>query len=122
MATTPELWQALIACRDRAERVARARGARRDDVDDIVQEAISRIARMPHVDLDRVGTLVTVVVARLVADRYRAVATATRHAPRLVDLDAAGADEALLDQAEAAWLWSRRDILGDQDRLVDCRH
>lgn len=112
------LWAELMETRERATRVALARGAARDDVDDIVQEALARVAAMPNVDLARVGPLVTVVVANLVTDAYRSAARASRAAPRLAEHASRPPEEEILDRAEARWLWSRRVVLGDQDRRV----
>jgi DNA-directed RNA polymerase specialized sigma24 family protein len=113
------VWAALLTCRERATRVALARGAHRDDVDDIVQEALTRVAAMPHVDLTRVGALVTVIVSNLVADSYRLAARTARAAARLAPAPwTESPDEHILDVAEARWLWSRRRELGDQDRRV----
>lgn len=112
------VWQCLVESRERAIRVARARGAAPDEVDDIVQEAMVRVAGMPRVDTDRIGPLLTVVVANLVTDRHRARSRARRLEQRL----AAGADicpapeEAVCDAAEARWLLSRTAQLNERDR------
>lgn len=118
--TTDDVWAALLDNRERAIRVARARGAHPDDVEDVVQEAMARVAAMADVDLARVGSLVTVVVANLAVDGHRARARGVRLDERF----AAGSvpepppDEAVCDTDEARWLWSLREELGEQDRRV----
>lgn len=70
------LWAALLDNRERALRVARARCADPHDAEDCAQEALARVAAMPSVDLDRIGSLVTAVVSNLAA-----TATAAAHGP-----------------------------------------
>jgi RNA polymerase sigma factor (sigma-70 family) len=114
------LWEALLDARERAVRVARARGARPDDVDDFVQEATARVAAMADVDVSRVAALLTVVVANLVVDRHRAALRTARLEQRLsaAVVGQAPPDEELCDAAEARWLRSRTAVLSDQDRRV----
>ena len=71
MRARPELWAALLAERDRAERVARARCRSRQDAEDCAQEAMARVAAMPDVDLTRIGPLISTVVAHLAVDTHR---------------------------------------------------
>lgn len=121
MSSRRELWEALVVERDRAVRVARSRGAKPDEVDDVVQEATVRVAAMDDVDLVRVGPLLTVVVANLVTDRHRARARSERLERRLTGqvLAYVPPDEAVCDEGEARWL--RRvasELLSEQDRRV----
>jgi RNA polymerase sigma factor (sigma-70 family) len=119
-ATRDEVWQAVLAHRERAVRVARSRCASPQDVDDVVQEAMLRVAAMPKVDLPRVGPLLTTVVANLIADSWRSASSAARAQERLVGWQGAqpGPDEAVCDELAARWLWSRRAVLSEQDRRV----
>jgi RNA polymerase sigma factor (sigma-70 family) len=122
--STPEearerLWQAVLAERERAQRVARARCGMAQEAEDCVQEAMLRVVTMPGVDPCRVGTLLTTVVANLAADGHRARARALRAQPRLATAHVAPSPEdAVCDDAEARWLWSRRGALPEQDRAV----
>lgn len=120
MTTTDDVWAALLENRQRAIRVARARGAHPDEVDDVVQEAMARVASMRDVDIRRVGSLVTVVVANLAVDGHRSRARTSRIQERVTAgvLPEPSPDEAICDAAEARWLWSLRDGLADQDRRV----
>jgi RNA polymerase sigma factor (sigma-70 family) len=115
-----DVWQALLAHQQRAFRVARARSGRADDAQDLVQEAMARVAAMPAVDVDRVGPLLATVVAHLAVDehrrRARACAAAARAGTRR-DADLPYED-AVCDAHEARWLWSLRGQLVRQDRRV----
>jgi RNA polymerase sigma-70 factor (ECF subfamily) len=115
-----ELWSALLAERDRAKRVARARCSSPHDAEDCVQEAMARVAAMPDVDASRVGPLLSTVVANLATDTHRARARAARAEPRLVaaGLPHPSPEEEVCDVLEARWLWDRRMELPDQDRAV----
>jgi DNA-directed RNA polymerase specialized sigma24 family protein len=103
-------------------RVALARGAAHDDVDDIVQEAMSRVAGMSDVDTTRIGSLLTVVVAHLVVDRHRGEVREARLRRQLLAAAMAPGppppDETVCDRDEARWLWARAVQLTEQDRAV----
>jgi RNA polymerase sigma-70 factor (ECF subfamily) len=112
------VWDAVLAQRPRAERVARARCASADDVEDCVQEAMARVAAMPDLDLARIGPLVTVVVANLAADACRRRARTARTAARVwrSSVHVPAHDDEICDRYEARWLRSRMDALPAQDR------
>jgi RNA polymerase sigma factor (sigma-70 family) len=118
----PAVWPALVECRERAVRVALARGTTPNDVDDVVQEAMARVAGMPNVDVSRVGSLLSAVVANLVVDRHRAVAKAVRLEHRLAGVALTQGplppDEDVCDRDEARWLWQRARQLTEQDRRI----
>jgi RNA polymerase sigma-70 factor (ECF subfamily) len=111
-----QLWSAIVDNRERAVRVAMARCARRDDVDDCVQEAITRVAGMKDVDVDRVGPLLTAVVSNLAADRQRARGVALRHQHRVLSTPVPAPEDQVCEAAEARWLWAQRAALPEQDR------
>lgn len=115
-----QVWLAVLAERERAVRVARARGSHVQDVEDVVQEAMARVAAMPHVDLARVGPLLTTVVANLVVDGHRGRARNLKAVRRLESerLVQEPADDDILDVAEARWLRSRLCALSAQDARV----
>lgn len=114
------LWTALAAQRERAVRVALARGAEPQDVDDIVHEAMARVAAMPRVDLERVGPLLTTVVSNLVVDGHRRKTTADRALRRLQAERAIlpPSDDDICDPAEARWLDKQIPSLPAQDGHV----
>lgn len=119
-ASRSDLWNALLAERDRAQRVARARCSSKQDAEDCVQEAMARVVAMSDVDLRRVGPLLGVIVANLAADTHRARARAFKAEPRLVAAGLAepSPEEDVCDALEARWLWAMRTELPDQDRAV----
>jgi RNA polymerase sigma-70 factor (ECF subfamily) len=115
-----ELWQAVIAERERAERVARSRCSSRQDAEDCVQEAMVRVVAMSDVDVARVGPLLSTVVANLAADTHRSRSRAARAEPRLrpAAISQPSPEEDVCDALEARWLWDKRAELPDQDRAV----
>jgi RNA polymerase sigma factor (sigma-70 family) len=113
-----DVWSALVDNRERAMRVALARCGSRDEVDDCVQEAMTRVAGMPDVDVARVGQLLTAVVSNLAVDAHRTRSRASRNMHRVVPPPPPGPDEAVCDIAEARWLWEQRATLDDRDRRV----
>lgn len=120
MSATQQLWDAVLAERGRAERVARARCASPQDAEDCVQEAMARVVAMPAVDRTRIGPLLATVTAHLAADTHRLRSRATRAEPRLRAWATAPVppEDVVCDAEEARWLWTRRDALGAQDREV----
>jgi RNA polymerase sigma factor (sigma-70 family) len=112
------VWQALLDQRERAVRVARARCGSPTEVDDCVQEAMTRIAAMPDVDVERVGPLLSTVVANLAMDGHRVRSRARRHQHRVAALVQPSHDSDVCDVAEARWLWAQRRDLSSQDRRV----
>ena len=120
MRARPELWAALLAERDRAERVARARCRSHQDAEDCVQEAMARVAAMPNVDLARIGPLISTVVAHLAVDTHRRAARQQRAEPRLGVLvrHEPSPEEQVCDVHEARWLQKSAASLPSQDRAV----
>jgi RNA polymerase sigma-70 factor (ECF subfamily) len=114
------IWDAVVAERARAERVARARCASPQDAEDCVQEAMARVVAMPAVDAARIGPLLATVTANLAADTHRRSARAERAEPRLRAwaTPQPTPEEIVCDAEEAKWLWLRRQALGTQDREV----
>lgn len=114
------LWSAVLAERPRAERIARARCATPQDAEDCVQEAIARVAAMPHVDRARVGPLLATVTAHLAVDSHRGRVRAFNGESRLRSalMLEETPEESVCDAAEARWLWQRMDSLAAQDRRV----
>jgi RNA polymerase sigma-70 factor (ECF subfamily) len=113
-----DVWAALLDNRERATRVALARCGSRDEVEDCVQEAMTRVAAMPDVDVARVGQLLTAVVSNLAADAHRARSRAVRNLHRVVPPPQPGPEEQVCDVAEAKWLWAQRGSLQEHDRRV----
>lgn len=113
-----QVWSALLAHRDRAVRVAAARCGSREEAEDVVQEAFARIAAMPDVDVDRIGPLLSSVVANLAADLHRARTRASRHRHRLLHPVPPVPEDVVCEKAEARWLWTQRAGLSAQDRRV----
>lgn len=113
------LWDGLLAQRERAMRVARARCSSQSDAEDCVQEALARVAAMPEVNLDRLGSLVSTVVANLAVDSHRARTRAARAQLRLGHEPAPTPPEELVcDVHEAQWLRSRFERLAPRDRAA----
>ena len=115
----PEVWSALLEHRERALRVARARSGGSDEAEDIVQEAMARIAGMQSVDLDRLPGLLSAVTGNLAADAHRLRARDARARGRIAGAEArgqAGPEEDVCDVHEARWLWQVAGTLGEQDR------
>jgi RNA polymerase sigma factor (sigma-70 family) len=115
-----EVWRAVLAEQERAQRVARARCSSPQDAEDCVQEAMARVVAMPDVDLRRVGPLLSVIVANLAADTHRVRSRAVRAEPRLraSALAQPSPEDDICDALEAQWLWERRVELPEQDRAV----
>lgn len=114
------LWTALAAQRERAVRVALSRGAEPQDVDDIVHEAMARVAAMPRVDVNRVGPLLTTVVSNLIVDGHRRRTTADKALRRLQAERPIlpPSDDDVCDSAEARWLDKQIPSLPAQDGRV----
>jgi len=119
-ASRAAVWKALAGQRHRAVRVALARGADAQDVDDVVHEAMLRVAAMPRVDLARVGPLLTTVVTNLVVDGHRRRAAADKALRRLraQPAEVPPVDDDICDAAEARWLDEQIPSLPAQDGRV----
>ena len=113
-----DVWAALVDNRERAMRVALSRCGSREEVDDCVQEAMTRVAAMPDVDVARIGQLLTAVVSNLAVDAHRARSRAIQNLHRVVPPPQPGPDEVVCDVAEARWLWAQRGKLAERDRRV----
>jgi RNA polymerase sigma factor (sigma-70 family) len=116
----PERWDAVLEHRDRALRVARARLSDPYDVDDCVQEGMARVVAMPNLDLGRVGPLLSTVVANVAADTHRQHVRSHRLSSKVAStqVPVQAGDEQICDAAEARWLRSQLDTLGERERSV----
>jgi RNA polymerase sigma factor (sigma-70 family) len=116
----PERWDAVLEHRDRAFRVARARLSNPYDVDDCVQEGMARVVAMPNLDLDRVGPLLSTVVANVATDTHRKHSRSSRLQARLTGsvVTAQVHDEPVCDAAEARWLHTQLGSLAPRERAV----
>ena len=114
----PNVWAEVLAHRDRAVRVARARCSSPNDVQDCVQEALARVAAMPNLDLARIGPLITAVVSNLAVDAHRQRARTDRTAGKLrrTLVHPPPHEDDVCDRHEARWLRSQMDGLTAQDR------
>jgi len=112
------VWAAVLEHEDRVRRVARSRCRTPQDAEDCAQEAMARVAAMPDVDLDRIGPLLSTVVANLAVDGHRAAGRAARAEPKIAVLPGPTPEDALCDAAEARWLWASRHRLPDRERQV----
>jgi RNA polymerase sigma factor (sigma-70 family) len=118
--TLPERWDAVLEHRDRALRVARARLSDPYDVDDCVQEGMARVVAMPNLDRGRVGPLRSTVVANVAADTHRQQVRSLRLRAKVgwSEVPTPPGDEAVCDAAEARWLRTRLETLGERERAV----
>ncbi|MDT7569982.1 MAG: hypothetical protein QOE05_156 [Actinomycetota bacterium] len=116
----PERWDAVLEHRDRALRVARARLSDPYDVDDCVQEGMARVVAMPNLDLGTVGPLLSTVVANVAADTHRQHVRLSRLSTKVAssEVPVQAGDEPVCDAAEARWLRSQLDTLGERERAV----
>src|SRR4051812_12159339 len=116
----PERWDAVLEHRDRARRVARARLSSPHDIDDCVQEGMTRVVAMPELDLGRVGPLLSTVVANVAADTHRWQTRSARLRAKVTWTEVAAAphDDEVCDEAEARWLRSQLHALTPRERAV----
>jgi RNA polymerase sigma factor (sigma-70 family) len=116
----PKRWNAVLEHRDRALRVARARLSDPYDVDDCVQEGMTRVVAMPGLDLGRVGPLLSTVVANVAADTHRQHMRSARLRAKVTwsERPSAPHDEPVCDAAEARWLLAQLDGLAPRERAV----
>jgi RNA polymerase sigma factor (sigma-70 family) len=113
-------WDAVLEHRERALRVARARLSDPYDVDDAVQEGMARVVAMPNLDLDRIGPLLSTVVANVAIDTHRKYSRWSRLEARLTSTEVAAQvhDEPVCDAAEARWLHTQLQSLAPRERAV----
>ncbi len=124
-------WLRLVGVRDQAVHVVRARIARPEEAEDLVHEALLRLAARPVLDVDDTAGLRALVVRTascLAVDRWRRQQRQARAVRRL----AAGAvsdspENRVADRSEAAWLAGGLPALGRMERAallhaVDGRH
>ena len=113
-------WELVLAHRDRAVRVARARTASRADAEDLAQEALVRAVSVPELDPRTVGPLLSTIVKHLAADEHRRHQVSARYERRLSadHRPAAPVDERVCDASEASWLHQAAAALPEQDREV----
>ena len=115
-----ERWDAVLEHRERALRVARARLSDPYDVDDAVQEGMARVVAMPNLDLDRIGPLLSTVVANVAIDTHRRRDRWARLENKLTtsQITAQPHDEPVCDAAEARWLQEQLASLAPRERAV----
>jgi RNA polymerase sigma factor (sigma-70 family) len=115
-----ERWDAVLEHRERALRVARARLTDPYDVDDAVQEGMARVVAMPNLDLDRIGPLLSTVVANVAIDTHRRQDRWARLENKLTtsQITAQPHDEPVCDAAEARWLQEQLASLAPRERAV----
>lgn len=108
----------VIALIDPLRRIAAARLANRHDVDDVVQEALTRVlAARPRLDDASLLAYAIVVVRNLIASQHRDRERARQNAPRLIDLTSpTRPDESLLAEEERLALAEALSRLPEQQR------
>ena len=113
-------WALVVPHREHMLAVARRRCPSEEDAEDVVQEAMLRVAEYDKLDPARVGALLTSVTTRLAIDLYRARVRAQRYQSRLVHVpeQEAPPDEAALDAGEALWLAAQLQKLPEREREV----
>jgi RNA polymerase sigma-70 factor (ECF subfamily) len=101
-------WELVLPHEQRLRRIALRRLASRDEVDDVVQEAMLRAVTFERLDPDYAGQFLTSVTVRLCADvqrdRVRQLRVGVRDA--LSTVEPHDPHEAVLDVAEARWLYA----------------
>lgn len=118
--TLSRRWALVLPHSDRLRRIARRRLASADEADDVVQEALLRAVTFPGLDEAYVAQFLTSVTVRLCADvqrdRVRQLRVGVRDAIRTV----APGDphDALLDRAEARWLYDRVTELPQRESAI----
>lgn len=98
-------WAMSEEHRERLMRIARRRTFSREDAEDIVQEAMLRVATFTDLDPERLGQLLTSVTVRLCADLARHREVAGRKMPEMLPVPGDPLTD-MLDEAEARWLAS----------------
>lgn len=113
-------WSLVLPHREHLLAIARRRCASDEDAEDVVQEAMLRVAQFEQLDPARVEAMLTSVTTRLAVDLHRARERARRYQPRLVHVpeQQAPPDEAALDTGEALWLAARVEQLPEREREV----
>lgn len=113
-------WALVLPYREHMLAIARRRCSSDEDAEDVVQEAMLRVAQFDRLDPERVAALLTSVTKRLAVDLHRARTRALRYRTRLVDVPEhqAPPDEAALDAGEALWLAAQVQYLPEREREV----
>lgn len=100
-------WALVLPHQERLRRIASRRLGCRDEVDDVVQEAMLRAVTFERLDPAYAGQFLTTVTVRLCADvqrdRARQLRVGVRDALRTVE--PGEPHDTLLDQEEARWLY-----------------
>jgi RNA polymerase sigma factor (sigma-70 family) len=113
-------WAVVLPHAERLRRIAARRLASADEADDVVQEAMLRAVTFPQLNADYAGQFLTSVTVRLCADvhrdRDRQLRVGVRDAVRAVPYT--DPHEALLDDAEARWLYGECLKLPGRERAV----
>jgi RNA polymerase sigma factor (sigma-70 family) len=113
-------WPVLLTHREQLLRIARARTLSPDDAEDCVQEALTRAAEHPGLDLERAGAFLTTVTIRLTTDLYRAQSRQARLMARVEGLGTLTHDhvEDIADRSLARWLAEQATGLTGQEQAV----
>jgi RNA polymerase sigma factor (sigma-70 family) len=113
-------WPVLLSHREQLLRIARARTASYDDAEDCVQEALTRAAVHPGLDLDRAGAFLTTTTIRLTVDLHRERSRQARLQARVESQASVSADHAddVTDRGLARWLAGQAQALTDQEQAV----
>lgn len=113
-------WAVVLPHAERLRRIAARRLASADEADDVVQEAMLRAVTFPQLNAEYAGQFLTSVTVRLCADvhrdRDRQLRVGVRDAVRAVPYT--DPHEALLDDAEARWLYGECLKLPGRERAV----
>lgn len=100
-------WVLVLPHRERLRKIAARRLSCREEAEDVVQEAMLRAVTFERLDAAYVGQFLSTVTVRLCADvqrdRARQLRVGVRDALRTVP--AGDPHDALLDRAEARWLY-----------------
>ena len=117
-------WDALAALRDDAVQAVRSRLARPEDAEDLVHEAMLRLAQRPSLTTEEVPQLRSLLVRAAMClgiDRHRRSGRQQQLLGRLIGgRQASSPEEIVADRSEARWLAAGMDALGamEHDALL----
>ena len=113
-------WAAVVAERERLLELSRRRTLNQYDAEDCVQEALLRSVEFDGLDEERVAPFLTTVTMRLCADQHRARQRQDRLDRRAAGrrVEEPGPEEAICEQAEAAWVAGSLGTLTSRQREV----
>jgi RNA polymerase sigma factor (sigma-70 family) len=117
----PVPWEVFQRERARLIGLARHCGARPEDAEDIVSEAMLRVAVVDDLDVERLPALLSAVVRNLTVDRHRATVREQRLRQRIAGRETFTAPdhgEAVCDRDAARWVARRIRHLNGSQRAV----